>query len=454
MSRKLTPISRPTRTLILAGAALATAGSLAATQAHASIYVNTIATQTPLLHWSFDEPTNDGSEPVIAAAIDNLDALLGVGVFVNSARLGPETIVGVPSLEPGSGFDGFTAGNTGFNFNINGPGSGIFDLTAEEESMGMDAGTLSMWVRSTNPNEADPFNSGVLYRGDEGGGDILNFRMLGGSFSLALQDSEIDAVSVGTSFANNYADGNWHHVTAAWSYDIGSDAGELAIFVNGGSAAGGEEVSTTFDSAAYPDILQESDPVLNPGVFDDVMDFDFRHRLGKGRNNGMRYSGDMDEVSIWNRVLSPSEIQAQYEAAFIAGGTPGDFNADTIVDASDVDLLTAAIRTGSSDPQFDLDGSTVVDSGDLDELITTILGTVAGDANLDLAVDLIDLSALASNFNQTAGWAGGNFNTDTLVDLIDLSLLATNFGSTSSIPTPATASLMGLAAAGLLRRNR
>lgn len=443
-----------TSKLHLASAAALIAATAPAT-ALASNYASVLSSQAPLIQWPFSETVNDGSEPVIVEAINNLDSLLGPGLFVNSARLGADTIVGVPSLAPSSGFDGFASGNTGFNFNVNGPGSGIFDLTAPEESMGMDAGTISMWVRSTNPNEADPFNSGVLYRGDEGGGNILNLRMLGGSFSLALQEVEIDAVSVATSFANNYADGNWHHLVATWSYDIGSDSGLMSIFVNGGSAAGGEEVSTTFDSNSYAPILQESDPVNNPGVFDDVMDFDLRHRLGKGRNNSMRYSGDMDEPAIWNRVLSAAEIQAQYEAAFVAGGLTGDFDGDSDVDADDIDLLTAAIRSGSTDAQYDLDGSNAVDAGDLDSMVGTILGSVPGDANLDLMVDLIDLSALASSFNQTAGWAAGNFNTDTVVDLIDLSLLATNFGVDAPVvPAPASASMMGLAAASLLRRSR
>ncbi|QDU70741.1 hypothetical protein [Mucisphaera calidilacus] len=133
-------------------------------------------------------------------------------------------------------------------------------------------------------------------------------------------------------------------------------------------------------------------------------------------------------------------------------GLTGDFNSDGVVDAADVDLLAEAIRTGSSDPQFDLDGQNGVDNGDLTEMVTVVLGTNFGDANLDLSVDLLDLSALASNFNAVAGWAGGNFNTDTVVDLLDLSALASNF-ETAAAPEPAAAGLLAIGALALIRRR-
>ncbi|MEQ9461302.1 MAG: hypothetical protein RIG82_10155 [Phycisphaeraceae bacterium] len=143
-----------------------------------------------------------------------------------------------------------------------------------------------------------------------------------------------------------------------------------------------------------------------------------------------------------------------WEAVTPLNALPGDFDADTDIDADDIDLLTAAIAAGSADTIYDLDGSTTIDAADLDEMILNLLGTFFGDTNLDLAVDLIDLSALATNFGQTSGWAGGNFNTDTIVDLIDLSLLATNFGAgTVVLPEPSMAlMLLGILPA-LARRS-
>ncbi|MEQ9459554.1 MAG: hypothetical protein RIG82_01200 [Phycisphaeraceae bacterium] len=133
---------------------------------------------------------------------------------------------------------------------------------------------------------------------------------------------------------------------------------------------------------------------------------------------------------------------------------PGDFDNSGILDAADLDLLANEIinQPATPDPDFDLDNSGTLDPADLTFWITSLYGTLPGDTNLDFEVDLIDLSALASNFGSTAGWAGGNFNADTNVDLIDLSILATNFGQTPpSIPEPASLALLGLLA--LTRRR-
>jgi hypothetical protein len=149
----------------------------------------------------------------------------------------------------------------------------------------------------------------------------------------------------------------------------------------------------------------------------------------------------------YSRPASFDEVRfgTTWEAVTPLDALPGDFDGDSDVDADDIDLLAAAIAAGSTDTLFDLDGSSVIDQGDLDEMILNVIGTAFGDANLDLAVDLIDLSALASSFGQTSGWAGGNFNTDTTVDLIDLSLLASNFGAgTVVLPEPSSMALLVL----------
>ncbi len=95
---------------------------------------------------------------------------------------------------------------------------------------------------------------------------------------------------------------------------------------------------------------------------------------------------------------------------------PGDFNGDQVVNADDIDMLCAEMNGGGNASQFDLTGDGFVDIQDMDELVLNILGTLYGDANLDLRVDGLDFLAWNANRFQPGGWAAGDFNCDGLVD--------------------------------------
>jgi hypothetical protein len=63
-----------------------------------------------------------------------------------------------------------------------------------------------------------------------------------------------------------------------------------------------------------------------------------------------------------------------------------------------------------------------------------VRGVLAGDANLDGAVNVADLADLAGNFGKTSGqtWIGGDFDYNGNVNVADLADLAANFGQTLS----------------------
>jgi endonuclease/exonuclease/phosphatase family metal-dependent hydrolase len=102
-----------------------------------------------------------------------------------------------------------------------------------------------------------------------------------------------------------------------------------------------------------------------------------------------------------------------------------------------------------------------------DSFVLVTRATLAGDANLDGAVNFPDLLLLASNYGRTseAVWTRGNFNTDTRVDFADLLLLAQNYqgGSVSAdfalarsmvVPEPLAITTLALAGGLLVRRRR
>jgi len=94
-------------------------------------------------------------------------------------------------------------------------------------------------------------------------------------------------------------------------------------------------------------------------------------------------------------------------------------------------------------------------------ILTELIG---GDATLDKAVNLDDLSVLATNFGETdASWKTADFSGDGTVGLDDLSILATNFDSggvaaasftVTAVPEPTSLALLGMGGLMVLRRRR
>ncbi len=101
----------------------------------------------------------------------------------------------------------------------------------------------------------------------------------------------------------------------------------------------------------------------------------------------------------------------------------GDFDADGELGVADIDLLCAAISSGSHDVTFDLTGDGLVDVADMNEMIMGVVGTLFGDANLDGSVDVSDFAVINANrFTFATSWGAGNFNCDGAVDASDFAI--------------------------------
>jgi MYXO-CTERM domain-containing protein len=140
----------------------------------------------------------------------------------------------------------------------------------------------------------------------------------------------------------------------------------------------------------------------------------------------------------------------------------GDVNGDNLVDFRDIDDLSIAIQSGSADLSFDLNDDNIVSSADRQMLVSDILQTWFGDANLDGNVDFADFVTLANHFDGPGGWGDGDFDADGQVLFADFVILANNYGKTSTantmaVPEPGSVSLalLGVALlAGVRNRRR
>ena len=197
---------------------------------------------------------------------------------------------------------------------------------------------------------------------------------------------------------------------------------------------------------------------------------------GNGESiNLVDFGDDVDDPSNW--VLSSAEdgISTAPEPVFSSNlvdhvggdlGTPGSFgdvvvdpvgppapgfsldvNADGAVNATDAPLLCDAVTAT---------GVTLADE-------LTAGGILAGDADLNGAVEFADFLALSSSFGgQNPHFGQGDFDCNGAVEFADFLTLSSNFGQSTaavsaesaSVPEPASALLLGLVAVGLLSMRR
>lgn len=180
--------------------------------------------------------------------------------------------------------------------------------------------------------------------------------------------------------------------------------------------------------------------------------------------------------ALWVDEIDPSVIAIEWyvNGVLLEGHSGNSIDLDALGYAPGMHTVTAHAYDTVID-HIGTEGLLDLVRRDLHKLQQDITWTaevlIAGDADGDGEVALLDLSTLGANFNNSGTWADGDFNSDGFVDVFDLDLLGTHFGDTSeggggssggggppifapSVPEPS--SLLILLAAGqwLLHRRR
>lgn len=267
----------------------------------------------------------------------------------------------------------FSSGLVGQSFNFDGVDDHITMSRAIQDDF-----TIEFWL-----NTAQIINSGSVqwYNGrglvdaevqtvtDDFGTSLLNGKVY---FGTGRPDV--------TLISGVVADGSWHHVTATRK----RSTGELKLYIDGTQAATG--VGGTQSLTAPPRIV-----------------------LGRIQVNNNPFQGKLDEVSLYNRVLAPSEIQAIYNAGVIGkcglnviqsltlNPNPvngGQSSTGTIVLASPAPVNGAVVNLNSDNP----------DIVEIPSSITIASGQTNGTFQITTFVPATDATALitASYQSETA----------------------------------------------------
>lgn len=144
------------------------------------------------------------------------------------------------------------------------------------------AGAISFWTRPHRTGTSDQI---IWTAGNAPDNDSMHLRITPSGHLRFFIDNDRYDLSVSSDIALAYD--SWHHVVTTW----GPDAAEIHL---NGKRIGSVTHTTTMPSDELPDLYVGSGPL---------------------RSRFANFSGTIDEIAIWNRRLSPAEIQRQYESA-------------------------------------------------------------------------------------------------------------------------------------------
>ena len=206
-------------------------------------------------------------------------------------------------------------------------------------------------------------------------------------------------------------------------------------------------------------------PANDPAGNNYGIDFSYRDNDDPLGNAGPR-NGDINfsTAYVWadpdNMPGFPTKIPSHW-GQMIAGEptttVSGDFDNNGVLDVVDADALVGVIAAMTNDPDFDLTLDGTVDQADLSMWLADAATAhgfaapyLAGDANLDGTVNVVDLNSLGVNWQSATGaWSAGDFNADNMVNVGDLNRLGVNWqqsiplaAANSAVPEPSAITLV------------
>ncbi|BCX46730.1 hypothetical protein HAHE_06380 [Haloferula helveola] len=249
-------------------------------------YATTVMGQAPRGYWRLDEK-------VVGEAANEVEGGT-TGMYAGSVD------PAAAGVRPASGFDGFAKDNRGAFLPADSDRSLLYSLDSPE-GVSPKEGSVSFWFRR-NP---DIGQAEVLwYAGvNQGRGlgpqeEMHAYLSESGRVQFFMEAGDRDVL---LSSSRSSADGQWHHVAASWG------PGAVELYVDGKLAARDEESR------------------VRPGKSLSGINVRFG-KTGSGfttlEKNLVQFRGWVDEVALWSRPITGTEVSLQYQAA-VGSGSAG-----------------------------------------------------------------------------------------------------------------------------------
>ena len=197
------------------------------------------------------------------------------------------TIVGDPKHVKGKIGEAFEFGGDPDVIDVPSPANGSLDFDGEQDF------SMMAWIKVDKPPEMGGGQSTIVSKGDGGGNARILWKIVGTKIQVTIANEGGGGPKIDFNSVSDIVDGKWHHVIF-----VADRSDATLIYIDGElDAEGGASEGT--------DVTTESPLFLGASV-----------RIGKTTRR--YFEGLIDEVGIYNRVLTDNEIQINLKSQGLA----------------------------------------------------------------------------------------------------------------------------------------